>query len=167
MDSTSVEARRGMEQLVDWRAALIAGIVGGAVFLPVQMLGYALATGGSIWIVPRYIAAMVLGTDVLPPPTTFDAGILFTALIVHFALSIIFGLILAAIIHEWNLLVGTLVGILFGLALYAINYYTFSYFFPWFFPIRGWIDVVSHVIFGGVTGAVYELLEVERFVPEE
>ena len=92
MDSTHAE--RGMEQLVDWRAAVIAGLIAGAVFLPIQMVGHALATGGTVWIVPRYIAAIMLGTGALPPPPTFDAGIFLVALLIHFVLSVIFAMIL-------------------------------------------------------------------------
>jgi hypothetical protein len=166
MDTKTV-SERDMEQLVDWRAAVIAGLIAGAIFLPLLMIGRAYLTGGSIWIMPRYIAAIVLGTDVLPPPPTFDAGIFVVALLLHFALSLIFALVLAAIIHEWELVVGIVVGALFGVALYAINYYTFSRFFPWFYPARSWVDLLAHVIFGMVAGGAYEALEIERFVPED
>lgn len=152
-------------QMLDWRAALIAGLIAGAVFLLLQMVLRALLTGGRIWIVPRYIAAMVLGEQVLPPPSTFDGGVVLVGLLVHFTLAIIFAFILAFIIHRWGLLVGIIGGALFGLALYAINYYTFSILFPWFFPARAWIDVVSHVVFGALAGGIYEWLEVERYVP--
>jgi hypothetical protein len=154
-----------MEQLVDWRAALIAGLVAGAVFLLVQMLGQAMIVGQSAWVFPQHVGAIILGEEVL------GAGIDTTAVIVgvvlHFVFSVIFALILAAIIHEWELLVGLVVGLLFGLALYAINYYTFTRFFPWFFPITNWLDIVAHALFGLAAGAVYELLEIERFVRVE
>lgn len=159
------EAPTRMEQIVDWRSAIIAGLIAGAVFLLVEMIGRAAVTGGSPWIAVRYIAAIVMGEDALPPPPTFDAGIFLVALLVNFVLAVIFGLILATIIHEWELLVGIVVGALFGLALYAINYYTFTRFFPWFFPVRNWTDVLAHVLFGVVAGGVYELLERERFIP--
>lgn len=156
-----------LEQIVDWRAALIAGFVAGIVFLLLQMIGRAYQTGGSVWIAPRYIAAIVMGEDTLPPPATFDLGIFLVAFIVNLILSVAFGLLLAAIIHEWEFWFGVVVGALFGLALYAINYYTFSRFFPWFFPVRSWVDVLSHVVFGALAGGLYEALEVERFVLEE
>jgi len=56
---------------------------------------------------------------------------------------------------------------LFGLALYAINYYTFTLFFPWFFPMRSWLVVLSHIVFGATAGGVYEAFEHETYVVEE
>lgn len=160
-----VKASSKMEQIVDWRSAVIAGLVAGLVFLLAEMIGRAAVTGGSPWIVVRYIAAIVMGENVLPPPPTFDAVIFVVALLVNFVLAVIFSMILAAIIHEWELVVGIVIGALFGLAIYAINYYTFTRFFPWFFPVRNWTDILSHVLFGAVAGGVYEALERERFVP--
>ena len=156
-----------LEQVVDWRAALLAGVVAGIVFLILQMVGRAYQTGGSVWLAPRYIAAIALGEGVLPPPTNFDLGIFVVALIVNLVLSVLFALLLAAIIHEWDFWFGVIVGGLFGLAIYAINYYTFSRFFPWFFPIRSWVDILSHIVFGALAGGIYEALEIERFVLEE
>jgi hypothetical protein len=160
MESTP---RTRMEQLVDWRAAVIAGLVGGLVFLLIQMLGQAMVIGGSAWLFPRYVAAMVMGEQVLLGD--LNIAVVLVGLLVHFVLALIFGLILAAIIHEWNLMVGIIVGALFGLALYAINYYTMTRFFSWFYPVYHWLDITAHVLYGLTAGAVYELLEVERFVP--
>jgi hypothetical protein len=156
-----------LEQVVDWRAAVVSGLVSGVVFFFFLMVGRSLVTGGSIWIVPRYIAAIVMGQEVLPPPVTFDPIIVLVAILINLILALIFTLILAAIIHEWSLAVGTIVGALYGLGLYFINYYTFSYFFPWFYPSRTWVDVAAHILFGLVAGAVYELLEIERYVVED
>ena len=161
----STTSRVELEQLVDWRAAFIAGLAAGAVFLLVEMLGQALIVGQSAWLFPQYAGAIILGEDVLGAgidPTAVVVGI-----VLHFVLAVIFALILAAIIHEWELPVGLVVGLLFGLALYAINYYTFTRFFPWFFPVTNWLDLVAHALFGLTAGAVYELLEIERFVRVE
>lgn len=154
-----------MEQIVDWRSAIIAGLVAGLVFLVAEVIGRVAVAGWSPWITIRYIAAIVMGTDALPPPPTFDPLIFIVAILVNFVLAVIFSMILAAIIHEWELVVGIILGALFGLAIYAINYYTFTRFFPWFFPVRNWTDVLAHVLFGAVAGGVYEALEREEFVP--
>lgn len=155
-----------LEQVVDWRAAVLAGLIAGVVFLILQMVGRAMVTGGSVWLAPHYIAAMILGPDALPPPAPFDPLVVLIAIVLNTILSLIFTLILAAIIHEWQLITGVIVGALFGLALYAINYYSLSYFFPWFYPIRTWVDVAAHVLFGAIAGGIYEYLEIERFVME-
>jgi hypothetical protein len=155
-----------MRPVVDWSAALWAGVVSGIVFLLANLLLTGL-TLGSPWIVLRVLASIVLGSGVLPPPATFNLGIAVVALLVNTVLSILFAGIIALIIHRWGLIVGLLGGAILGLALYAINFYTFSLFFPWFFPFRSWMMVVSHLIFGAAAGGTYELLEVEEFVPVE
>jgi hypothetical protein len=152
--------------VVDWTAAVWAGVISGVVFLAVAMVLTGLYVG-SPWVVPRLVASIVLGPGVLPPPATFNGPVVIIALLLHLALSIIFSSIVAIVLHRWGILVGILGGALFGLALYYINFYTISYFFPWFFPMRSWLLVVSHVAFGAMAGGTYEALEVEKFIPVE
>jgi hypothetical protein len=156
-----------MRQVVDWRATFIAAMVGGLAFLITIAIVLPTTTGGTLWAFFRYVASIVMGSDVLPPPASFDAGVVVVGLLVHFLLSLIFGAVLATIIHRWGLLVGLIGGALFGLAIYAINFFTFTLFFDWFYLLRSWPILLAHVLFGAVTGFVYELLEVERFVPDE
>jgi hypothetical protein len=151
---------------MDWKAAITAGLIAGAVFLIVLLIAYPLATGGTPWTVFRFIAAIVLGEGVLPPPTTFDATVLITALIVHFFLSVLYTLVLAFIVHRWQLIISVLGGALFGLALYFINFFTFTMFFEWFYPARAWPFPLVHILFGAVAGGIYELLETDVFVVE-
>ncbi len=154
-----------MRQLVDWSAAVWAGIVAGSVFLILNLILIPQYIGGNAWIVLRYIASLVLGTGVLPPPDTANTTVLIVALLLNFALSIIFALILAAITHQWGLIIGMIVGALFGLGLYFINLYTLTLIFPWFFVMNSNLFMWIHVLFGLVAGATYEILEVEEFVP--
>lgn len=158
---------RRMRQVVDWRAALWAGLIAGAVLLVLNMVLITVVIGGNGWIFIHYIASLVMGEGVVAPPITFDPLVTVVALVVHFALSLIFALILAIIIHRWGLLVGIVLGGVFGLALYAINIYALTVFFPWFFAMNHWTYIVAHIVFGAVAGGVYEALEVERFVPAE
>jgi hypothetical protein len=155
-----------MRQVVDWRAAVWAGLISGIVFLLINMILTAIYVG-SPWIVVRLVASVVMGTRALPPPATFDFGIFAVSLIVHLPLSIGFACLIAVVLHRWGLIVGILGGAGFGLALYFINFYTVSFFFPWFFPMRSWIMAASHIIFGALAGGIYEALEVEEFVPVE
>ena len=74
----------GMRQLVDWRAAILAGLIAGFAFLALQM-GLLASLAGSPWVAVRYLGASLLGRGVLPPPATFDAGVLLAALAVHAA----------------------------------------------------------------------------------
>ncbi len=156
-----------MHQITDISAAIWAGVLAGIAFLIVQMGMATWFFKSSIWVVFRWNAAIIMGQDVLPPPNSFQFSIVLVGLIVHFGLSILFSLLIAFLIHRWGLWVGIFGGGLIGLGLYAINYYTFTFFFPWFFPIRNWLMIVGHIIFGVVAGGVYEALEVEEFVPVE
>jgi uncharacterized membrane protein YagU involved in acid resistance len=70
-----------------------------------------------------------------------------TAMVVHFALSIVYGLIFAWIASYLPMSRGVaiLAGAAFGLALYLINFYPIAAaFFPWFAMARNWISIVSH-----------------------
>ena len=156
-----------IRQVVDWSAAVWAGVIAGAVFLVLNLVLTPLAFGGNAWVVIRLLASVVMGEGVLAPPATFDPVITLVALLIHFALSIVFALLLAIIIHRWGFITGVILGALFGLALYGINFYTLTLFFPWFFAMNSWVMIVSHVVFGAVAGGVYEGFEVEEFVPVE
>lgn len=166
-DGQMKNLRVQVRHLVDWRAAVLAGIIAGAVFLLVLLILYPLVTGGTPWTIFRFIGAIVLGSSVLPPPTTFDAGVVITAVLVHFTLSIIYTLVLAFIVHRWGMTVSILGGALFGLGLYLINFFTFTLFFAWFYPARAWPFPLVHILFGAVAGGIYELLEKDLFVLEE
>jgi len=159
-------AKIKMRQLVDWRAAIWAGLISGLVFLIINMLLTKFFVG-SPWVSVRLVASIIMGERALPPPASFDLSILLTALAVHLPLSVAFAGVIAVVLHRWGLLVGIVGGAIFGLALYAINFYTLTFFFPWFFPMRSWIMAVSHLIFGACAGGIYESLEVEKFVPAE
>lgn len=148
-----------LHHIFQWRLAVVAGICGGTVFLLANILYLTLVKHLNPWVVLRYTASLVLGERVLPPPAGFDAGIVLVGLLVNFALAIFYALILAAIIHRWGLLVGIIGGGLFGAAIYFINIYTFTAFYPWFFALNGLPLLLSHILYGAVTGGVYELLD--------
>lgn len=157
-----IEVRREEAGAVDWIAAVWAGLVGGLVFLMLEMIMVPVFLAGSAWGPPRMIAAMVLGKDVLPPPATFDFGVLLAAMVVHFALSILFALTLAWIIARFGGGAALLIGAFFGLALYLVNFYGFTTIFPWFANARNWVSVVTHIVFGLVTAWAYKALADRR-----
>jgi hypothetical protein len=154
-----------MRQLVDWRAAIWAGIVSGAVFFMLNLILMPEFMGGNRWVVVRYMASLVMGSGILPPPAVFSADALMAAILMNSITTLAFGLLVAYVIHRGGLLLGVLGGAVLGLAAYGINFYTLTYFFPWFFPLRGWVMAVNHVILGALAGGIYEWLEVEKFVP--
>lgn len=148
-----------------WRAGIWAGLFAGAVFIVMEMLLVALVGGDSPWAPPRMIAAIVLGKAALPPPATFDIAIVLTGMAVHFALSIILGLVFVALADRlllrtaWqNEPLFLAAGAVFGLAIYIVDFYGLTAVFPWFAMARNWISIASHAAFGVVLAASYKLL---------
>ena len=134
--------------------AIVGGLLAGLVFLLIEMILVATVGGGSLWGPPRMMGAILLGPEVLPPPATFDAGIVAAAMIVHFGLSALLGVIFELLAGRLALSRGALIalGALFGLAVYVVNFYGFTALFPWFEMARNWITIVSHAVFGAVLG---------------
>lgn len=151
---------------MDWRAAVIAGIVAGALTMLLWMILWATVTGGSVWTPFHHVAAILLGEGVVTPSQTLDLRVILAGTAVHLVLAVLYALLLAFIIHRWELIVGIFGGALFGLALYLINYYTFTMLFPWFFPLRSWMALVGHIFFGAAAGGLYELMERDIYVVE-
>lgn len=136
------------------RTGAIAGLVAGLVFILVEMALVATAGGGALWGPPRMIAAIAMGQDVLPPPPTFDFGIVLVGMLVHFALSVLLGIVFALVAGRMSLSRGMtiLAGTVFGLLVYLVDFYGFTAVFPWFETARTWITVLAHAIFGAVLG---------------
>jgi hypothetical protein len=138
--------------------AVWAGLIAGAVFLLVEMMLVATIGGGSLWGPPRMMAAIVMGQGVLPPPATFDFGVVMAAMAVHFVLSVLYGFVLAFLIFRLDLKWALAAGAGFGLALYLVNFYLFTAAFPWFAMARGGITLFAHLVFGVVLAWSYKAL---------
>ena len=144
MAETVLHAGHGVPRHIDWRAGVYAGLIAGVVFLILEMGMVWLFMGESPWAPPRMIAAMVLGEGVLPippdKPATFSLGVVTTAMVIHFILSIVYGVIGAGC----------------GLVIYLVNFYPIANaLFPWFAMARNWISIFAHIVFGAVVGAAY------------
>lgn len=147
----------GVHLRTDWKAAVWAGLVAGLAFMMAEMLLVWLVQGMSPWGPPRMIAAMALGRDMLPPPADFSFVGVMTAMLIHFPLSIVYGLVLGWAIHRLDKGAALLVGAVFGLiAVYAVNFYLIApVVFPWFVEARNWVGALAHVIFGVVLAGTY------------
>src|ERR1700751_1351148 len=121
---------------LDLRAAVLAGVIAGAVFLVLGVVLMALTTGGSLLEPPRMVAAIILGRGALQSPQAFSIGIVLAAFGVHFALAIVFALVLGLIMTSFNLDssigMASLAGGAFAVVVYLINFYGLTRFFPWF-----------------------------------
>lgn len=96
-----------------------------------------------------------MGKGVLPPPATFDVGILMVAMLIHFVLSIILAFVFAFVARVRSVGMAMMIGAAFGLVLYLVNFYGMTAVSPWFAMARGWITIFSHVMYGAVLGLVY------------
>lgn len=163
---TSNTSNIRLRQVMDWRAAVFAGLIAGAIFLVSLLIIYPVATGGSPWILLRMIAAVVLGQDALTPINAPSGSVAVVAVLLHFVLSLLYTLIVAFVVHRWGVLLAVLVGGLIGLAIYLINVFTFTIFFDWFTLAREWPFLVVHILFGAVAGGIYELLEKDIYEVE-
>lgn len=146
-----------MRSGIRWGAAALAGLVGGIVFMMMEMLLVWIAMGQSPWGPPRMIAAMVMGKGVLPPPATFSAPIMMVAMAIHMMMSVVYGLVVGAIVHRMGKAAALATGALFGLvAVYLVNFHVVApMMFPWFTEAQNWVSVLSHIMFGVVTAFVY------------
>jgi len=102
----------------------------------------------SPWGSPRMIAAIVHGEGVLPPPATFDFGIVMVAIVLHMILSVIYALIIGHIIRKMSFGMALSIGALIGLAPYLVNFFLMTGVFPWFEMARDWVSIFAHLIFG-------------------
>ena len=146
-----------MSGRLNWKAVIVSGLVAGIVFMMLEMVLVATIGGQSPWGPPRMIAAMVMGRDVLPPPATFNLGVMMVAMMIHFMVSIILAAIFGWVVshRRMNLPTTLIAGVGFGLVVYFVNFYLMTGVFPWFAMARGGIAIFSHAMFGLVLGWIY------------
>lgn len=164
-----------MTKKLDWKAAVWAGLIAGAVFLMLEMAMVKFVQGMSPWGPPRMMAAMVMGEGVLPPPPgsgempTFDVGVMMVAMMVHFMFSIMMGFIFAILHSLLNMSLATAIvaGTIFGLVIYYVDFYIFTALFPWFAMARGMVSIVGHAVYGLVLGWAYHALAKPRLGSEK
>ena len=161
MGDQNLPGYHALRNAPDGRAAILAGVAAGVGSGLAQVLLWLVFTDAfphALFRDARLTAAIVLGQGVLPPPATFDAVILLISALIHFALSIVYGLALAWVLTRAAVGATLLIGALFGLALYAVNLYGFTALFPWFAQVRDWVTLTAHLVFGVTAAGVYRWL---------
>jgi len=157
-----LQAHTSAHVVPDWRAAAGAGLIASVVFLVLEMVMVPVFLGGNAWDPPRMMAAILLGEGVLPmpgqSPAPLDARILIAALTVHIGLSVLYALLLSAVVTRVPRSAALAVGIAFGLMLYVVNFYGFTALFPWFAMARNWVSIVAHAVFGLAAAWAYGIL---------
>jgi hypothetical protein len=157
MHSHHLEARSP-----DWPAAAVAGFVAGAILMVLELLWSLMTPGASPWAMSHKIAAIVLGPGALQS-SDFSVGVVAIALLTHYLLGIVFGLVLAAIIAPFHfdssagMLI--LVGAVFGALIYLFDFYGMARMFRWFSDMRSWETFVAHLVFGIAAALMYWQLE--------
>ena len=144
------------------RAGLWAGWIAGVVDHAV-LIAAMLAYGLSPWIHARATAAMVLGPGVLQEnsPRVFLA-----AVAVHFALSLVYGVVVARLVRGRGWGAAIAIGAGFGLAVWMVNYYVISPLaFPWLVP-NGTLPGMpfAHLVLGVTAAACYLRLRALRIM---
>jgi hypothetical protein len=165
----SDDSRRSRHSL-DTAAAMGAGIGAGIVATAVQLAlwwTFAVPLPDILFRDARLAAAIVMGRTVLPPPATFEWDVMLTATMVHFALSVCYGLMLAAVLSRLELRHALLAGSVFGLLLYGANMYGFTAVFPWFAASRDWITAAAHLSFGIALAGIYKVWHGDRKLPAQ
>lgn len=150
---------------ITWSGGAVAGIIAGIVFLALEMVMVPVFLGGSPWGPPRMMGAIALGPEVLPPPASFDAGIVAVAVAVHLILSAVYGVLLAILVSRSGTGGAAIIGLVFGLLLYAVNFYGFTAVFPWFANARNWVTIFTHAVFGLAAAVLYKNMERRPAVP--
>ena len=161
MGDQNLPGHDALRNAPDGRAAILAGVAAGVGSALAQVLLWLVFTDAfphALFRDARLTAAILLGQGVLPPPATFDAVILLISALIHFALSIVYGLALAWVLTRAAVGATLLIGALFGLALYAVNLYGFTALFPWFAQVRDWVTLTAHLVFGVTAAGVYRWL---------
>jgi hypothetical protein len=133
------------------RQGAIAGIVAGIVFAAFEMIASALMMGAEAFFMPlRMIGAILLGAEALDPAySLLAAGV--AGLVVHVALSIIYGVIfgeIAAMLRGPSAFIGA--ASIFGLVLWLINFHVIApTAFPWFLDANPLVQFIAHTFFFG------------------
>jgi hypothetical protein len=144
---------------VQWRAAVAAGMAAGILATAVQVSLWFILTDALPEIFyrdARLAAAIAMGRGALSPPGA-RAPVLLVATLVHFALSIVYGIIVSWLAARLGARASLLAGAVFGVALYAINMYGFTAIFPWFAASRDKITLTAHIAFGVVAAGAYRI----------
>lgn len=145
-----------------WPAAVVAGIVAGAVLMVLELLWSTTTLGNSPWLISHKIAAITMGSGVANG-TDFSVLVVGIALVTHYVLGALFAAVLALILESAHITAhpgaSLFAGALFGLLLYLFNFYVISGLFPWFAELRSYAAVMGHLLFGMIAAGMYLRLD--------
>jgi hypothetical protein len=143
---------------IDWRMAILAGVVAMVVFAMIEMAFSWAMRGDSPWQ-----PLVVFGTVALHAamPSAHVGGGIRTMLVgaaLLLALGALSGVILAYIVDRIGVLAAAIAGAIFGLAMYAVDLYGVARLFPVLLDLRDWMSALAYVIQGALTAALYKVM---------
>lgn len=144
-----------------YAAALCAGAIAGIAATLTQVALWSVFAPSPLALLvrdARLAAAIVDGGAILARPAAWEWRTLVVATLVHFSLSLAYGLILCWLVARLRTTVAAAAGAAFGMVLYGINMYGFTVFFPWFAATRDWITITAHLTFGVTAAIAYKAL---------
>lgn len=125
-----IQSHHWERRMPDWRAAAVAGLVGGALVIVLEFFWSTMVLDESPWQPTHKIAAMVMGSSALEQMSDFSFGIVTTALVLHYVLGAIMGMMLGALIapFRFDSSVGmeAVIGVSFGIVAYVWNFYVMN-----------------------------------------
>lgn len=167
MSTTTLDASSTTATSVWVRTGLVGGAIAGIVFAMFEMIMAALLNGSDAFFMPlRMIGAIGLGTSALDPTSALLTAAV-GGLVIHMALSMMYGVAVAGVLALVPALSRTTVSTvavasLAGFALWIINFFILAGIFGWtWFPDSQNVAVqfVAHtVMFGSVLGIILDRL---------
>lgn len=146
-----VHGQRRQHGRIDPTMALVVGSCAAVIATGAQIIFWWLAgmpVLETLFRDARLTAALILGTSILPPPSTAQWDIMLVATLIHFSLSIAYAAIAAHFAGRLRTGPALVAGAVYGLIIYAVNLYGFTILFPWFSVARDWVTLVTHIVFG-------------------
>jgi hypothetical protein len=144
---------------VQWRAAIGAGIAAGILATVVEVALWLALTGRVARILyrdARFAGRIVMGSSALSPADS-RASIMLVATLVHFALSIVYAVIVARLTAGSGCTLRCLAGGVFGLALFIVNRYGLRALFRGSRRVVTGSTLAAHVAFGVVAAGAYRV----------
>ena len=144
----------------DWTAAAVSGFAAGAVLMVLDLVWSTLFSAEGTWRTSHMIAPLFIGNDALKSSGFgFSVTVVSVALAIHYAIGVLFGLVMGGIMVQLHLdesLTSALgSGAIMGMVLYLVNFEGLALLLPWLAEMRGGETMAAHVVFGIVTATLY------------
>ena len=139
----------------NFAAALQASLLAGTALLAVLDLTGIVAYDESPWKLPRVIAAVLRGPDVLDDPDEYDLAIVATGLALFYAASTLYGVALSFLVGDSPRRYAMPIGLAYGIALYAAIFHGLATLYPWLGAFRTLDTLLAHVLYGALLASAY------------